>query len=520
MSFFREARLGRKQRILFIFLLVCVLSAGATVYYETSSVYASTAKPKSQFVNKNGKWYYYNSSGKLVKGWYTSKSGTKYYFGKTGAAQAGILAISGKKYCFNSKGKMLTGWQTVNKKTYFFDVKDGHMHTGWTITEAGNRYYFWNDGAICPGWHKVDGKIYYFNEKGKMEKNCFRKKGDHTFYLTNQGTPAKGRLKIGNYWYAFHRETGVLVKNGWYKEADGSYYYASASGKLVSGFYKPDDYYRYFQASDCKLLTGWQDIDGNRYYFKKTNGIRYDNRKVTMPSGEMYYFASNGKLYRKGWFKKDGNYYYANTSGILATGWLILEENTYYLNPKTGIRTSGWVTVDSEKYYLNPSTGILAKNTWVDKENYVGENGALIPGYQNQSFRWPLSSVYKNITSYFGNRESPGGIGSTNHQGIDIYAPTGTPIYAAASGTVVAMQKPSQSNGGGNYTMVNHEKGIITEYMHQSKFAETLKVGDKVVKGEIIGYVGTTGNVTGPHLHFGVIVNGVRRDPLNYVKKP
>lgn len=121
----------------------------------------------------------------------------------------------------------------------------------------------------------------------------------------------------------------------------------------------------------------------------------------------------------------------------------------------------------------------------------------------------------------FWKQESPGGIGSTNHKGIDIPAPTGTPIYAAASGTIVAMLSPAASGGAGYYTKINHDgKGLITEYMHQSKFNPNLSVGDKVKKGDIIGYVGSTGNSTGPHLHFGVMVNGVNQNPLNYVKRP
>ena len=167
-------------------------------------------------------------------------------------------------------------------------------------------------------------------------------------------------------------------------------------------------------------------------------------------------------------------------------------------------------------------SGALVTNQWIDDNHYVGEDGSLIPDYQNGvSFRWPLSSGYSYISSYFGNRESPGGVGSTNHKGIDIPAPTGTPIYAAASGTIVAMLSPASSGGAGYYTKINHDgKGLITEYMHQSKFNPNLSVGDKVKKGDIIGYVGSTGNSTGPHLHFGVMVNGVNQNPLNYVKRP
>ena len=436
----------KKKLYLTAFLLVLALALQGGIFsgFSVPVQAAATSKKQTGFVKKNGSWYYYDKNGKKATGWYKSAAGNKYYFGKTGAAKAGILTISGKKYCFN--------------------------------------------------------------EKGKMYKNCFRKSGNSTYYLQANGTMAKGRLKVKGSWYSFNRNTGQLVRSGWYKETDGSYYYAASNGKLVKGFYKP----------------GWQTINGHKYYFKKTNGIRYDDIILKSSSGKRYYFESDGKLASSKWITKKSAHYYAKSDGVLASGWLTVDGKKYYMNPSTCEGESGWVTVDGEKYYLNSSTGALVTNQWIDDNHYVGEDGSLIPDYQNGvSFRWPLSSGYSYISSYFGNRESPGGVGSTNHKGIDIPAPTGTPIYAAASGTIVAMLSPAASGGAGYYTKINHDgKGLITEYMHQSKFNPNLSAGDKVKKGDIIGYVGSTGNSTGPHLHFGVMVNGVNQNPLNYVKKP
>ena len=174
----------------------------------------------------------------------------------------------------------------------------------------------------------------------------------------------------------------------------------------MKGFYKPDSYYRYFRESDCKLLTGWQTINGNKYYFKKSNGIRYDDVILKSSSGKKYYFESDGKLACSKWIIKNNAYYYAQSDGILAFGWLTVNGRKYYMDPSTGERKTGWISVDGEKYYLNTSTGVLAVNQWIDDDNYVGENGVLIPGYNNNiSFRWPLNSNYSYISSYFGNRE-------------------------------------------------------------------------------------------------------------------
>ena len=129
--------------------------------------------------------------------------------------------------------------------------------------------------------------------------------------------------------------------------------------------------------------------------------------------------------------------------------------------------------------------------------------------YPTGTFRWPITG---RITSRFGGRKSPGGIGSTNHQGIDIAAPRGTPVYAADGGTVTY----SGWMGGYGYLVeIDHGNGYKTRYGHNSSL--TVSVGQHVYKGQQIARVGSTGNSTGNHCHFEVRYNGVARNPLNYL---
>jgi murein DD-endopeptidase MepM/ murein hydrolase activator NlpD len=118
-------------------------------------------------------------------------------------------------------------------------------------------------------------------------------------------------------------------------------------------------------------------------------------------------------------------------------------------------------------------------------------------------FIWPLSGP---ITSPFGMRWG------TLHPGIDIGVPTGTPIHAAGSGTVVWC---GWMSGYGNLVMIDHHNGLATLYGHQSRIA--VGCNQEVSQGETIGYVGCTGFCTGPHLHFEVRLNGTPVDPLGYL---
>ena len=125
--------------------------------------------------------------------------------------------------------------------------------------------------------------------------------------------------------------------------------------------------------------------------------------------------------------------------------------------------------------------------------------------------QWPTAGG--EITSYFGGRTNPfSGYGQTWHSGIDIANYYGAPVYAAASGYV---QQSGWYGGYGRYIRISHDFGLQTAYAHMSSLV--VSAGTYVKKGQIIGYVGSSGYSTGPHLHFEVLKYGEQVNPLNYV---
>jgi len=124
---------------------------------------------------------------------------------------------------------------------------------------------------------------------------------------------------------------------------------------------------------------------------------------------------------------------------------------------------------------------------------------------------WPVGDNGGYISAYFGD--------GRGHKGIDIAAPYGTPIYAAHSGTISKVNSSGWGGGYGLHVMIAGDDGYDTMYAHMSYVADGISSGTYVVEGQLIGYVGSTGDSTGNHCHFEVRYNGSYLNPINFVGK-
>ena len=131
-------------------------------------------------------------------------------------------------------------------------------------------------------------------------------------------------------------------------------------------------------------------------------------------------------------------------------------------------------------------------------------------GSVNVPSRSPLESA--TLTSDFGMRTHPVLGGRRSHKGIDLAQPTGTPVYATADGIV---SKAERFSSYGNYIQIEHGGEMQTRYAHLSGYA--IAAGEQVHKGQLIGFVGSTGRSTGPHLHYEVRIAGEAVDPTPYM---
>ena len=154
--------------------------------------------------------------------------------------------------------------------------------------------------------------------------------------------------------------------------------------------------------------------------------------------------------------------------------------------------------VAKEIYRFAPQDGAA------DFYNAKGEN------VRKELLRTPLDVV--RITSTFGMRKHPILGYSRMHKGVDFAASTGTPIFAAGDGVIAIL---GAQNGYGNYVRIKHNSQYATAYGHMSRFANGLRQGSKVRQGDVIGYVGSTGMATGPHLHYEVLVDGTQINPMS-----
>jgi len=187
--------------------------------------------------------------------------------------------------------------------------------------------------------------------------------------------------------------------------------------------------------------------------------------------------------------------------------------STYSKVVQTG--ENGLREVEEELVYINGSVAernVIFTETLVEPVNQeIVVGSKMMPNYQftggsadSNGYIWPVGGnrgyVSCGLWGYYG------------HTGMDIAAPTGSPIYATAAGTVIVSQ---QRPGYGKYIIIDHGNGLQTYYLHCS--ALYVSVGQRVNQGQTIAAVGMTGNATGPHLHIEFRVNGAVKNPANYI---
>ncbi len=194
------------------------------------------------------------------------------------------------------------------------------------------------------------------------------------------------------------------------------------------------------------------------------------------------------------------NNYYTSYRKVTRKGVNGVNEVTYLVTYLNGVATEKEVTdtkVISEPIDEKVTVGTKVASTMVSQTRPSSTGNGVVP-----SLIWPTSG-----------RISCRWWGYYNHRGLDIAAPKGTPIYAAASGTVISYR--NLSNGYGKHIVIDHGNGVQTLYAHTS--AVYVQVGDRVTKGQKIAAVGMTGWATGYHLHFGIMINGVYKNPELYL---
>lgn len=270
------------------------------------------------------------------------------------------------------------------------------------------------------------------------------------------------------------------------------------------------------KASDDTMVGFVEEIEYIQGYFPENSDIIWDSAKLrnTLKSDDSPVRVKTMKTVTRyetikyETIKRNTSTLYKGTKKTLQKGkngkMLVTELVTYIGSKKT------YTATVSEKVVTQPVNEIVQIGT---RTSYYGGSYSAY-----KEFIWPTRGAYR-VSSHYGYR-SASISGWSYHGGIDIVLGSGSsagiPVVASASGTVVTAN--SGWRGYGHTVVIDHGGGIQTRYAHMYPGSITVRVGQKVYQGQQIGRIGSTGNSTGPHLHFEVLVNGRKVNPYPYIK--
>ena len=292
-------------------------------------------------------------------GHYTSDDQGNWYYIKDGKALTGMQNIDNVNVYFDADGKQVKGdTRHVNGSTYHFEKDSGQLtRNAFASDKNGNWYYLGQDGKALIGKQVIDNIPLYFYPNGVQAKDAFV-------------------VLDGNSYY-FQKDTGQLVRDRFWSDDDGNWYYSDKEGKLLTGEQTIDGFDMYFYPDGVQAKGEIVTIGIEPYYFDKDSGHKVINTDITI-NGKTYHAEVNGLLIETeqklpqlplvsgGHFQEDssGNWYYYTATGEKLRGWQNVDGVTLYFDEEGRQAKDGERIIDGFHYYFSHYSGAVKTNYW------------------------------------------------------------------------------------------------------------------------------------------------------------
>ena len=292
-------------------------------------------------------------------GHYTSDDQGNWYYIKDGKALTGMQNIDNVNVYFDADGKQVKGdTRHVNGSTYHFEKDSGQLtRNAFASDKNGNWYYLGHDGKALTGSQVIDNIPLYFYPNGVQAKDAFV-------------------ILDGNSYY-FQKDTGQLVRDRFWSDDDGNWYYSDKEGKLLTGEQTIDGFDMYFYPDGVQAKGEIVTIGIEPYYFDKDSGHKVINTDITI-NGKTYHAEANGLLIETeqklpqrplvsgGHFEEDssGNWYYYTATGEKLRGWQNVDGVTLYFDEEGRQAKNGERIIDGSHYYFSHYSGAVKTNYW------------------------------------------------------------------------------------------------------------------------------------------------------------
>ena len=292
-------------------------------------------------------------------GHYTSDDQGNWYYIKDGKALTGMQNIDNVNVYFDADGKQVKGdTRHVNGSTYHFEKDSGQLtRNAFASDKNGNWYYLGHDGKALTGSQVIDNIPLYFYPNGVQAKDAFV-------------------ILDGNSYY-FQKDTGQLVRDRFWSDDDGNWYYSDKEGKLLTGEQTIDGFDMYFYPDGVQAKGEIVTIGIEPYYFDKDSGHKVINTDITI-NGKTYHAEANGLLIETeqklpqlplvsgGHFQEDssGNWYYYTATGEKLRGWQNVDGVTLYFDEEGRQAKNGERIIDGFHYYFSHYSGAVKTNYW------------------------------------------------------------------------------------------------------------------------------------------------------------